>query len=171
MKILQVPFISRALVLRRIFIIYFGVLGVSGIDFSGFRSVRRTDNSFFFQHIDQPSRPGITHPQSPLQKRGGSFFGSDYFYFSCFKKLVIIAIGLSIGALFVRSLTVLMVRRDTLSAYRYLEHGAFWAIIALGAIMLGSVLVEVPEAVTGLIGALLIAAALWDSARSRAKGG
>ena len=34
-----------------------------------------------------------------------------------------------------------------------------------------AVLVEVPEAVTGLIGALLIAAALWDSARSRARGG
>ena len=91
--------------------------------------------------------------------------------FALSTNMVIIAIGLSIGALFVRSLTVLMVRRDTLAAYRYLEHGAFWAIIALGAIMLGSVLVEVPEAVTGLIGALLIAAALWDSARSRARGG
>ena len=87
--------------------------------------------------------------------------------FALSTNMVIIAIGLSIGALFVRSLTVMMVRRDTLGAYRFLEHGAFWAIIALGAIMLASVLVEVPEAVTGLIGAALIAAAVWDSARNR----
>lgn len=90
--------------------------------------------------------------------------------FALSNNMVIIAIGLSIGALFVRSLTLMMVRQGTLGEYVYLEHGAFWAIIALGLIMLGSALVEVPEAVTGLIGAALIAAALWWSVRQRRAG-
>jgi hypothetical protein len=85
--------------------------------------------------------------------------------FALTQNMVIIAIGLSIGAIFVRSLTVMMVENSTLTEYRFLEHGAFWAILALGAIMLASALVEVPETVTGLIGALLIGAALWWSMR------
>jgi hypothetical protein len=67
--------------------------------------------------------------------------------------------------MFVRSLTLLLVRKGTLSEYRYLEHGAFWAIISLGAIMLVSARYEVPESVTGLIGAVLIAASLYWSVR------
>ena len=64
-----------------------------------------------------------------------------------------------------RSLTVLMVEKQTLGEYRYLEHGAFWAILALGAIMLISTRVEVPEVVTGLVGAVLIGASIWGSVR------
>ncbi len=90
--------------------------------------------------------------------------------FALTNNMVIIAIGLSIGALFVRSLTLLMVRAGTLSEYRFLEHGAFWAIIALGLIMLGSALIEVPEALTGLIGAVLIAASVWWSVRHKHAG-
>jgi hypothetical protein len=85
--------------------------------------------------------------------------------FALTQNMVVIAIGLSIGAVFVRSLTVMMVRNSTLAAYRYLEHGAFWAIIALGVIMLVSARIEVPQTVTGLIGAVLIGAALWSSVR------
>jgi hypothetical protein len=87
--------------------------------------------------------------------------------FALSNNMVIIAIGLSIGAVFVRSLTMMMVEKATLANYRYLEHGAFWAIAALGVIMLVSTRVHVPEAVTGLIGAVLIAAALWWSVRRR----
>ena len=87
--------------------------------------------------------------------------------FALSNNMVIIALGLSIGALFVRSLTILLVEQGTLSEYRYLEHGAFWAILALAAIMLASALVDIPETVTGLIGAALIGAALWTSVRSR----
>jgi len=87
--------------------------------------------------------------------------------FALSNNMVIIALGLSIGALFVRSLTIMLVEQGTLSEYRYLEHGAFWAIIALAGIMLISALVEVPETITGLIGAVLIGAALWASVRSR----
>ena len=81
---------------------------------------------------------------------------------------VIGAFALSIGAMFVRSITLLLVRKGTLAEYRYLEHGAFWAIVALGAIMLVSARYEIPDTVTGVIGAVLIALSLWASRRSRA---
>ena len=85
--------------------------------------------------------------------------------FALSNNMVVIALGLSIGAMFVRSLTLLLVRQGTLAEYRYLEHGAFWAIIALAGIMLVSARVEIPETVTGLIGAALIALSLWWSIR------
>ncbi len=85
--------------------------------------------------------------------------------FALSNNMVVIALGLSIGAMFVRSLTLLLVRQGTLAEYRYLEHGAFWAIIALAGIMLASARVEIPETVTGLIGAALIALSLWWSIR------
>ena len=85
--------------------------------------------------------------------------------FALSNNMVIIALGLSVGAIYVRSLTVMLVEKGTLSEFRYLEHGAFWAILALAVLMLASVLIEIPESVTGLIGAALIGAALWASRR------
>jgi len=83
--------------------------------------------------------------------------------FALSNNMVIIALGLSIGAMFVRSITLMLVRHGTLAQYRFLEHGAFWAIIALGAIMLASARIEIPETITGLIGAVLIGLSLWSS--------
>ncbi|QEA17580.1 DUF475 domain-containing protein [Novosphingobium ginsenosidimutans] len=85
--------------------------------------------------------------------------------FALSNNMVIIALGLSIGAMFVRSMTIHLVKQGTLAEYRYLEHGAFWAIIALGAIMLLSARFHIPETVTGLIGAVLIGLSLWWSIR------
>ena len=85
--------------------------------------------------------------------------------FALSNNMVVIALGLSIGAMFVRSLTLLLVQKGTLAEYRYLEHGAFWAIIALGAIMLLSAKFHIPETITGLIGAALIGISLWWSIR------
>ena len=85
--------------------------------------------------------------------------------FALSNNMVVIALGLSIGAMFVRSMTIMLVRKGTLGEYRYLEHGAFWAIIALGAIMLLSARFHIPEAITGLIGATLIGLSLWWSVR------
>jgi hypothetical protein len=76
---------------------------------------------------------------------------------------IIIAIGLGIGAMFIRSLTVFLVRKRTLSEYVYLEHGAMWAIGALAVILLITIEYEVPELVTGLIGVAFIGAALFSS--------
>jgi hypothetical protein len=85
--------------------------------------------------------------------------------FALSNNMVIIALGLSIGAMFVRSMTIHLVQKGTLAQYRYLEHGAFWAIIVLGAIMLLSAKFHIPETVTGLLGAVLIVLSLWWSIR------
>jgi hypothetical protein len=85
--------------------------------------------------------------------------------FALSNNMIVIALGLSIGAMFVRSMTIHLVRKGTLAAYRFLEHGAFWAIIVLGGIMLVSAKVHIPETITGLIGAILIGLSLWWSVR------
>lgn len=85
--------------------------------------------------------------------------------FALSNNMVIIALGLSIGAMFVRSMTIMLVRRGTLDEYRYLEHGAFWAIVALAAIMLLSAVFHIPETFTGVIGAVLIGSSLAWSVR------
>ena len=76
---------------------------------------------------------------------------------------IIIAIGLGVGAMFIRSMTIFLVRKGTLSEYVYLEHGALWAIGALAVILLVTIEYEVPEVVTGLIGVGFIALALISS--------
>ena len=89
--------------------------------------------------------------------------------FALSNNMIVIALGLSIGAYFVRSMTIMLVRKGTLTQYRFLEHGAFWAIMALAAIMFASAKFYIPEAVTGLIGAVLIGLALWWSIRQNRK--
>ncbi|MEU7630151.1 DUF475 domain-containing protein [Nocardia sp. NPDC049220] len=77
---------------------------------------------------------------------------------------IIIALGLGlIGAMFVRSITVYLVRRGTLSEYVYLEHGAHWAIGALAVILLISIGVHINEIITGLVGVAFIGAAFITS--------
>jgi uncharacterized protein len=77
---------------------------------------------------------------------------------------IIIALGLGlIGAMFVRSLTVFLVRKGTLQDYVYLEHGAHWAIGALAAILLVGIGYHVDEIITGLIGVAFIGAAFLSS--------
>ncbi|WP_067479675.1 DUF475 domain-containing protein [Actinomadura hibisca] len=76
---------------------------------------------------------------------------------------IIIALGLGIGAMYIRSLTVFLVRKGTLHEYVYLEHGAHWAIGALAVCMLVSIGHHVPEWITGGLGAGLIIAAFVSS--------
>ncbi|MFG1929933.1 DUF475 domain-containing protein [Mycobacterium sp. NPDC048908] len=77
---------------------------------------------------------------------------------------IIIALGLGfIGAMFVRSITIFLVRKGTLSEYVFLEHGAHWAIGALAVILLVSIGIHVNEIVTGMIGVVLIGAAFLTS--------
>ena len=90
--------------------------------------------------------------------------------FALTNNMVVIALGLSIGALFVRSITLVLVEQGSLQTYLYLEHGAFWAITVLGMIMLLSTRIAIPDMLTGLIGAGFIAAALVSSLVARAKG-
>jgi uncharacterized protein len=86
--------------------------------------------------------------------------------FALSNNLFIIALGLGIGAMFVRSMTIMLVDHGTLTQYRFLEHGAFYAIIALALIMLLSAEFHIPETITGLIGAALIGIAFWASVRA-----
>ena len=80
---------------------------------------------------------------------------------------IIIALGLGfIGAMFVRSITVYLVRAGTLAEYRYLANGAHWAIGALATILLVSLKFEVNEVITGLVGVTFIGAAMISSVRA-----
>lgn len=83
--------------------------------------------------------------------------------FALSKDILIISIGLAIGAMFVRSLTIMLVEKKTLDEFLYLEHGAHWAIGALATIMLITTFHEVPEVITGLIGLIFIALSLVSS--------
>ncbi len=73
------------------------------------------------------------------------------------------ALGLGIGAMYVRSLTVYLVRQGTLDDYVYLEHGAHYAIGALAAILLITIQHQISEIITGLVGVFLIAASFLSS--------
>ena len=83
--------------------------------------------------------------------------------FAISKDIIIISVGLAIGAMFVRSLTIYIVDMKTLKQYLYLEHGAHWAIGFLALIMFISTRVEVPEVVTGGTGLIIVAAAFISS--------
>jgi hypothetical protein len=77
--------------------------------------------------------------------------------------IFVIALGLGIGACYIRALTVFLVRKGTLAEYVFLEHGAHWAIGALAVLLFVTIRVHVPDIVTGLIGVGFIAAALVSS--------
>jgi hypothetical protein len=91
--------------------------------------------------------------------------------FAITKDVVIIMLGLAVGAMFVRSMTVFLVRKGTLDEFIFLEHGAHYAIGILAVIMLVSMKYHVPELFTGLIGVAFIAASLWSSIRYKNKHG
>lgn len=83
--------------------------------------------------------------------------------FAITNQILIIAVGLGIGALYVRTITVHMLRKGVLEQYKYLDHGAHYAIGILAALMIISLKVEVSEVVTGLSGMLFVITALGHS--------
>ena len=87
--------------------------------------------------------------------------------FAITNDVVIIMLGLAIGAMFVRSLTVYLVYKGTLDEFVYLEHGAHYAIGILALIMFASIGYEIPEWFTGLSGVAFIGVSLWSSIRHR----
>ena len=91
--------------------------------------------------------------------------------FAITKDIVIIMLGLGIGAMFVRSMTIYLVEHDTLSHFIFLEHGAHYAIGVLALIMIASIKIHVPEVLTGLLGVAFIGAAIWASIRHRRQNG
>ncbi|MBF6048212.1 DUF475 domain-containing protein [Streptomyces sp. NRRL B-1677] len=92
--------------------------------------------------------------------------------FAITNDIFVMALGLGIGAMYIRSLTVFLVRKGTLDDYVYLEHGAHYAIGALAVILLISIKYEIPEVVTGLIGVVLIGLSFMSSVmRNRREAG
>ncbi len=84
--------------------------------------------------------------------------------FAITNNIVLIIAGLGVGAVWVRSLTVYLLRSGTLGKYRYLEHGAHWAILALGITMFAKLYeVEPPEWLIGSIGLIFIVTAIVSS--------
>lgn len=83
--------------------------------------------------------------------------------FAITQDVVLIAIGLGVGALWVRSLTLFMVRRRVLGAYRYLEHGAHYTIGILASMMLVSLFINIPEAFAGVAGIIVIGLSISSS--------
>lgn len=86
--------------------------------------------------------------------------------FAITDKVVLIAAGLGIGALFVRSMTVHLLRTGKLAEFRYLEHGAHWAIGVLASCILASIFIEISNYITGCIGVIFIVISLWSSIRA-----
>jgi hypothetical protein len=83
--------------------------------------------------------------------------------FAITDKVLLIALGLGVGAIWVRSLTVFLVRKGTLNSYIYLEHGAHYAILALAVALLSSIFISVPDAATGIAGLGIIGASFQAS--------
>jgi len=87
--------------------------------------------------------------------------------FAITKDVVIIMVGLAIGAMFVRSLTIFLVEKGTLDEYIFLEHGAHYAIGALAFIMLLSMVMHISEVITGLVGVTFIGLSVYSSMQYR----
>ena len=86
--------------------------------------------------------------------------------FALTTNLLIIVVGLGIGAYFVRALTLYFVKERTLTELVYLEHGAHWAILGLSLAMLAGLVIHIPEMVTGLVGLCFVALSYYSSRKA-----
>ena len=87
--------------------------------------------------------------------------------FAVTNDVMLIMVGLGIGALWVRSLTLLMVRRQTLEAYRYLEHGAHYTIAVLATVLLLGLFFDIPEVYAGILGIAIVSSSIWSSIKAQ----
>jgi hypothetical protein len=80
--------------------------------------------------------------------------------------VILIMAGLGAGAVWVRAMTIHLVKSKALKKYIYLEHGAHWAIAFLGGVMLMKLYhIELPEWMVGSLGIAFIGLAVWWSKR------
>lgn len=86
--------------------------------------------------------------------------------FAVTKDVVLIAIGLGIGALWVRSLTIFMVDHKVLHAYRYLEHGAHYTIGVLACVLLAGIFFDISEMIAGGAGLIIIGLSIYSSIKA-----
>lgn len=88
--------------------------------------------------------------------------------FAISNQLLVIMIGLGVGAFFVRAITLYLVEKQTLNQYKFLEHGAFYALGVLAFFMLLDSFFHFPEWLTALTGAvILVVSILWSMYEER----
>jgi len=129
---------------------------------------------------EQADADGASRPRATVTGRKAFFlfcylelldatfsFDSVMGAFSVTLDIALITIGLAIGAAYIRALTVYVVRRGTLEQYRYLEHGAYYAIGMLAVLLMVEVWRDVPDVLTAGAGAALIIAAVASSLAAR----
>ncbi len=92
-------------------------------------------------------------------------FDSVLAAFAITTNIILITAGLAIGAIFVRSMTVHLLRERTLFEYRYLVHGAHYTILALSVLLLVGIKFHIPEAIAGITGIAIIFTAFQSSRR------
>ncbi len=153
---------------RKLAVLTAGVVGVLvyvGVDWiSSLLEEEETGDPAVGKLISQGSIGGFIY----LEVLDASFsFDGVIGAFAITNDVVIIMLGLAIGAMFVRSLTVYLVNKGTLDEFVYLEHGAHYAIGILAIIMFASIGYDIPEWFTGLSGVAFIAVSLWSSLRYR----
>ncbi|MGZ8316471.1 MAG: DUF475 domain-containing protein, partial [Telluria sp.] len=150
---------------RKLSVLLSGVVGVVvyvGVDWISSLLEEEESDPTIGKMISQGSIGGFLY----LEVLDASFsFDGVIGAFAITNDVVIIMLGLAIGAMFVRSMTVFLVYKGTLEEFVFLEHGAHYAIGILAAIMLASMKFHVPEIFTGLIGVAFIVASLWSSVR------
>jgi hypothetical protein len=87
--------------------------------------------------------------------------------FAITSDVILIAVGLGVGAFWVRSMTIFMVRHKTLDQFVFLEHGAHYAVAFLALTMLLGLLVSIPDYLTGIGTILIIGISFIDSKRHK----
>jgi hypothetical protein len=87
--------------------------------------------------------------------------------FALSSNIFIIMIGLGIGAMFVRSLTIYFVEEKTLTRFKYLEHGANYAIATLSFVMFYKIFGHIDEVIVGTIGVAFIGLSAWHSIKEK----
>lgn len=86
--------------------------------------------------------------------------------FAITSKVILIAVGLGVGALWVRSLTVFMVRKGTLQNYIYLEHGAHYTVAVLALVLFISIFFNIPDVLVGVVGIAFIGSSVVASQKT-----
>ena len=83
--------------------------------------------------------------------------------FAISNNLFVIAAGLGVGALFVRSMTIMLDETGTLKTFRFMENGAFIAILILAVTMFVNLFFHLPEWFVAVTSVLSIGGATYHS--------
>jgi len=177
---------NLSLFLAGVFVLFtslaIGGEGLAGLLIAGFGSIVlymgvKALSSIFDNEDDENAKKPVQYGTAAIglfiylevQDSAFSFDGVSA-AFAITNSVILIAAGLGVGALFVRSMTVQLVKTGTLAEFRYLEHGAHWAIGVLAVCMLiGITGFEIPDYIVGLIGVVFIITAAVHSKRENKK--